>query len=154
MGNNNSTVLFVIAMVLLAALAVGVQFFRTRRSPLGRVLRIFSNVKYDEKFCQDFNYSRSIGKFRTGAWEKTKEKVGFLPEDLRAELGRLFGIIADVNDRIEAAIHLKSNGYLAGIDVSKLQDPLAACREQLQKWISANMHNPEYLPKRRSLFRW
>jgi hypothetical protein len=152
--NINSTLLIIIAMVLLLALSMAIQFFRTRKAPMGRVIGIFNNVKYNEKLSQNFRYSRSVGRFKTGAWDKYRDAIGFLPEELRAELSKVFEKIAEINGRIDAARKFKSDSYMAAVEADALIAPLASCREQLQKWIYANVNNPEYLPKRRSLFRW
>lgn len=150
----NPTLLFILAIVVLLAVAVGMQWFRTRRSPLGRVLGIFANIRHAEKLCREFSYSRSVRKFRVSGWEKNKGKVLFLPEELRVDLAKLFGTLADINIKIDTAMKFKSDAYLVTVDVKKLEEPLASCKEQLKAWVQANMHNPEYLPKRVSLFRW
>jgi hypothetical protein len=150
----SGTWLFVLALVLLLAAAVGAQFLRTRRSPLGRVLNIFASIRYAERLCREFSYSQSVKKFRVSGWEKNKEKVRFLPEELRGNLARLFGMLADINIKIDTAMKFKSDAYLVTIDVKKLEEPVTTCKEQLRAWLQANMHNPEYLPKRVSLFRW
>ena len=150
----NTTLLLVLAIVLLIAASVFAQFYRTRRSPLGRVLYIFSNIRNAEKLCREFSYKRSVKKFQVAGWKKNKDKVPFLPEELRAELARLFGMMEDINLKIDTAIKFKSNAYLVTIDVKNLEEPLAASEQRLKEWVQANMHNPEYLPRRRSLFRW
>jgi hypothetical protein len=150
----NSTLLFILALVALLAVAIGSQLFRTRRSPLGKVLGIFASIRYAEKLCREFSYSQSVKKFRVKNWEKNKKKVLFLPEELRGELARLFGMLSDVNIKIDTALKFKSDAYLVTIDVKKLEEPLAACKGQLKNWVQANMNNPEYLPKRISIFRW
>jgi hypothetical protein len=150
----NGTLLFVLAIIVLLAAAIGMQLFRTRRSLLGKVLNIFANIRHAERLCREFSYSQSIKKFKVSGWEKNKDKVRFLPEELRGDLARLFGILADINIKIDTAMKFKSDAYLVTIDVKKLEEPLATCKEQLKTWLQANLHNPEYLPKRISLFRW
>jgi hypothetical protein len=145
---------FILAIVALLAASIGLQIFRTRRAPLGRVLQIFANVRYAEKLRQEFSDSRKVRKFRVNGWEKNKRKVLFLPEELRTELDGLFGDLADINIKIDTAMKFRSDAYLVTIDVNKLEQPLASCKEKLQKWVQANMRNPEYLPRRIGLFRW
>ena len=103
--------------------------------------------------CENFSYHYSIGRFKTGAWNKHGRKVEFLPGELLTELAGLFEQINDMNDRIDAARRQKSNSYMAAIEVDKLKPPLARCQEQLKEWVMENMNNPDYLPKKRSLFR-
>ena len=154
MSDTNSIVIFGVAMFLLLVLSLLIQAWRTRRSPMGKVVGIASSVRHNMKLCDNFSYDRSIGRFKTAAWDKHKGAVVFLPEGLRAELAGVFGEITEINERIDAARKYSSDSYMASIDVSKLKGPLASCREKLQAWVYENMNNPEYLPKRRSLFRW
>jgi hypothetical protein len=148
-----TNILIGIALLLTLALAIGLQMLRVRQSPLGRVVGILTNIKHNEKLYENFSFHRSIGRLKAGAWHKNKHKVGFLPRELMTALSEAFELVDEVNEKIDAAIKFKSDSYMAAIDISKLKTPLATCREQLQEWIYANMHNPEYLPKKRSLFR-
>ncbi len=145
-------ILIGVALFLMLGLAIGLQIVRMRRAPLGRVVGVLSNVKHNERLCENFSFHRSIGRLKAGAWHKHKNKVEFLPQGLMTALSELFEMVDEVNERIDAATKFKSDSYMAAIDISKLKTPLATCREQLQEWIYANMNNPEYLPKRRSLF--
>jgi len=150
----NSTLLLVLAIVFLLVASAFAQFYRTRRSPLGKVMHIFSDIRSAEKLCREFSYKSRAKKFRVASWYKNKDKVLFLPGDLRAELARLFGMMEDVNIKIDTAVKFKSNAYLVTIDVKNFEEPLAASRLKLRDWLQENLHNPEYLPRRKSLFRW
>ena len=150
----SSTLIFILAILLLLVVAIGTQLIRARRSPLGRVLNIFTNIRYAEKLIREFSYNQGVHKFRVSGWEKNKDRVRFLPEDLRNDLAKLFGMLSDLNIRIEKAMKFKSDAYLVAVDVKQLEEPMASCKEQLKTWVQANMHNPEYLPKRISIFRW
>lgn len=134
-------------------LSIGLQLLRTRRSPLGRVIGILSNVRHNENLVENFSFHREIGRMKASAWQKNKERVEFLPQELRTTLSQLFELVEEVNESIDAARKYKSDSYMAAIDISKLKAPLDESKEQLMEWIQENMHNPEYLPKRRSLFR-
>ena len=101
----------------------------------------------------NFSYSRNIGRLRTGSWEKYREKMTYLPSELHKELTRLFDIVADINMRIDEARRHQSDSYMAAIEIDKLKQPIETCRAQLEEWIMTNMNNPDYLPKKRSLFR-
>jgi hypothetical protein len=150
----SSTLLFVLALVVLLVVALGAQLLRTRMSAMGKVLQIFANIRYAEKVCREFSYSQSVKRFHVSGWEKNKDKVRFLPEGLRGEMTKLFGMLSDVNVKIDTAMKFKSDAYLVTIDVKKLEEPLASCREQLKVWVQENLRNPEYQPKRISIFRW
>ncbi len=151
MGN---TLLFALVIVGILAASVFLQYFRTRRAPLGRVLQIFHNIRFAEKLCREFGYTRKVKKFRVAGWEKNKEKVLFLPEKLHRDLANLFGILMDMNVKIDTALKYKSDAYLVSVDVNSLEEPLADCKQQLRTWIQDNIHNPDYQPKRISFLRW
>jgi hypothetical protein len=153
LGGVGSTVIIIVVLVVGLVLTLGLQFWRMSRSPMGKVLRITNNIKFNEKLNRDFGYN-SVKKFKTGAWMKNKEALDFLPEELLVELDKLFYQLAEINDRIDSAIKFKSNSYLASIDADQLTEPLIECRDQLQAWITENIHNPEYLPKKYGIFRF
>lgn len=153
MDSAASYILFGLALFLILGLSIGLQILRTRRAPLGKVVGILSSVKYNARLCENFSYHHSIGRLKSDAWEKNREKVGFLPQELLNNLSEVFDIVAEINVNIDAAMRFKTDSYMAAIDVSKLKEPLATCEEQLKEWLYANMNNPDYLPKKRSLFR-
>ena len=153
MSDLTTNILIGVALILMLGLSVVLQILRTRQAPLGRVVGILSNVIKNEKFVENFSFHRSMGKLKAGAWKKNKDKINFLPQDMRTALSKLFEMVEEVNERIDAAIRYKSDSYMAGIDISRLREPLAGSKEQLQEWVQVNMNNPEYLPKKRSLFR-
>ncbi|MCK4273865.1 MAG: hypothetical protein KAW90_03150 [Dehalococcoidales bacterium] len=153
MGDLGSTILIGVAMVLLLGLSVVLQGFRTKRSPMGKVVGIASDVRHNEKLCNNISENRSIGRFKTAAWDKNKESVDFLPVELRTELSDVFESITELNVTIDTSRRLGSTGYVSASDVEKLKAPLVSCKEKLQEWVYANMNNPEYLPKKRSIFR-
>ena len=148
-----TNLLFGVAMFLLLGLSIGLQIFRTRRAPLGRVVALLKAIKHNQKLVEDFSYSRDIAKFKTGSWERYREKLVFLPQELRKEMTRLCDIVIDINTRIDEARRHQSDSYMAAIEVDKLKAPMDNCRMQLEEWIMANMNNPDYLPKKRSLFK-
>jgi hypothetical protein len=153
LGNLTTNILIGVALFLMLGLSIGLQILRTQRAPLGRAIGILANINRNERYVENFSFHRSIGKLKAGAWKKNKDKIDFLPQELRTTLSKLFEMVEEANERIEAAMKYKSDSYMAGIDISKLKEPLARSKEQLQEWIQANMRNPEYLPKKRSLFR-
>ncbi len=153
MSDTVSTMLIGVAMVLLLGVSLVIQMWRTRRSLMGKVVGITSNVRYNEKLCENYREDRSIGRFKTSAWDKYNGAVDFLPEELRNELSKVFEIISELNISIDTARKHGSEGYVSTVDVEKLKAPLASCGKQLQEWAYANMNNPDYLPRKYSVFR-
>jgi hypothetical protein len=131
-----------------------VKIRRSMKAPLGRVALILAAINSNEKLVDNFGFHRGTGRMKTGPWKKNKDKVDFLPQELRMMLEHTFEMSEEINDRIDAARKFKSDSYMAGIDVSKLREPLAESKLQLQEWLQENMQNPEYQPKkRRGIFR-
>ena len=153
MSDLSTSIVIGVVMILLLGLAIGIQVFRTRRAPLGKVVSILSSIKYNKRLCDNFSYHHTIGRLKAEAWEKNREKVVFLPGELMDELSELFEMVAEANAMIDAAGKFKMDSYMAAVDVDKLKGPLASCGEQLREWVYENMNNPEYLPKKRRLFR-
>ncbi len=138
-------VIFLVANVLL-------RNRKAEKTPLGKVVGIFSEVNKNQKLTESFSFHRQAGKFKTSSWKRNKDKVDFLPSELMQTLSKAFDMSEDVNERINAARKYGSDSYMAGIDVDKLKEPLAKSEQGLKQWLKENMQNPEYTPKRRGLF--
>jgi hypothetical protein len=147
-----TTIVIGVALVGVLILSFVVQGWRTRRAPIGKVVGIASHVRYNEKICEGYSENSPVGRFKTSAWNKHRESVDFLPEELWDELANVFETIEELNVTIDTARKLGSPGYVAASDIERLKAPLASCKEQIQDWVYANMNNPEYLPKKRSIF--
>jgi hypothetical protein len=149
-----ATVLYFVLVAVFIALAIYMRRKRSTGNPLMDVARIYVDIKRDDKLVNNFDISGAkLVKFKTGAWKKNQDKVGFLPEELRKELSLIFTQLEGVNTKIEDAKKYKSTSYLVDINVSNLVAPIASSRAQLNAWFKENMYNPAYQPKRRSLFR-
>ncbi len=153
MEDTGSIVILGVMLFVMLGFAMGIQWFRTRRSPIGKVIMIASDLRHNVKLCENADNNQGTGRFRTGGWEKHREAVDFLPEELRDELSRLNDMLAEINGTIDAARMHGSVNYMATINISKVREPLTSCQEQVQAWVYENMNNPEYRPKKRSLFR-
>jgi hypothetical protein len=153
LSDSVSTILVVVLIVMVLALGVFLQGWRTRRSPFGRVVGIAKDVRHNEKLCENHDQVHVVGRFRTGAWDKYSESVDFLPQELKNDLADLFRSISGLNETINTAGRLGSSSYISSSDVEKLKAPLTSCRDKLQEWVHANINNPEYLPRKWGLFR-
>ena len=152
MGETGINIIVGVVILLLLVFNVFFRKGRAEKTPLGRVVSIFSDLSKNEKLVENFSFHRTVKKLRTGSWKRNGNKVEFLPQDLRMMLAQTFEMSEEVNERIEAARKFKSDSYMAGIDVSKLKEPLARSKQRLQYWLQENIQNPEYMPKRRGLF--
>lgn len=138
-----------ILLVLSLAYNIYTRIRRQMRSPLGRVISIHGNIKKNEKLVDNIAFHSGMERLKTAAWTQNKDEMGFLPEGLRTMLSQTFQMCDEVNVKIDDARRLKSNSYMAGVDVSRLKEPLARSRKGIKDWVLENMHNPEYSPKRR-----
>ncbi len=145
-------VILVIVIVLFLGLNIFLKGRRARGTPLGRVATILGEVNHNAKLVENFSFHYRIGKMQTRNWQRNKDKVDFLPRDLWVALSKVFEMSEEFNERIGAARRVKSDSYMAGIDVSKLKAPLAKCKQELTLWLQENMQNPDYVQKRRGLF--
>ena len=153
MSDTVSTLFIGVVLVLLFGVSIVVQMWRTRRSPMGKVVGITSNIRYNEKLCESYRENYSFGRFKTSAWDKHQGAVDFLPEELRKELSAVFSLITELNVSLDTARKHGSEGYVSTGDVEKLKAPLASCGKQLQEWAYANINNPDYLPRKYGVFR-
>ena len=148
---NETLQYMILGLVLLVALGLNI-YIRMRRqfkSPLGKAALIAMDMNRSYRSIELLGQTRGVPKLKTGNWRKNKDKVDFLPHEIRMELGQVFEMLEEANNSLAAARQFKSDSYVAGIDVSKLKEPLEEARANLQAWIQENMHNPEYQPKKR-----
>lgn len=153
MNDSNSLIILGVAMVLMLVLNMAIQAFRTRRSPMGRVIGIASDLRYNRKLCERISEGGDIARFKTAGWDRNSEKVDFLPGELRADLTKLFEATSEVNGTIDASRMHGSKSYMGSMDADKLLEKIVPCQEKIQEWVYENMNNPEYLPKKRGFMR-
>ncbi len=154
MGQTTTTIIFILIIFGMLGLTVFLQTWRMSRSPLGKVLGIFKDVKFNEKLNENFNAGGNAGRFRTAAWNKHKKSVGFLPEEMLLDMDKLFGEIGEINARVDEAAKLGSRGYAGNYDTGKMRTNLVDMREKLREWLQSNMYNRDYHPKKLGFFRW
>ena len=152
-GESGINVIFIIVLVVLMIANFYFRKRKTESTPMGRVVGIFSDLNQNEKLTEDFGFQGAATKFKTGSWKNNRDKIDFVPQELRTMLATVFDMAEEFNERIDAAKKFGSGSYLQGIDITKLKAPLAKSKKGLQEWLEENMNNPEYAaPKRRGLF--
>jgi hypothetical protein len=152
--NDTSTLIIIgVAMVLMLVLSMGIQAFRTRRAPIGRVVGIASDLRYNRKLCERISAGGDAARFRTGNWERNSQKVDFLPLELREELAKLFEAIGEINSTMDASLMHGSKSYLGSMNIDKVLEMITPSQEKIQEWVMANMNNPAYLPKKHGFLR-
>jgi hypothetical protein len=153
LNDTNSIIILGVALFLMLILSMAIQAWRTRRSPMGRVVGIAADLRYNRKLCEKISGGGGVALFKTGNWDKHRERIEFIPGELRDELAKLFETIGEVNSTIDASQTHGSSSYMGSIDIDKLLEMITPLQEQIKNWVYENMNNPEYLPKKRGLLR-
>lgn len=117
--------------------------FMKRRKTEGSNTEIASSLLIDIlenlRIAESFGYHKKPKKFRVGSWQRNSSKVVFLGSKLQGDMAKVFDLAESFNQQIDRARKEKSDIYLSGIDVRRLEDPLAKGRDGLQEWLKANM---------------
>jgi hypothetical protein len=100
----------------------------------GLINEIEQNQKLMEAYLLQWQYK----KFKTGHWQRHKNKLDYVDPGLRSTLASTYEIAEGFNKEIELAKQQKSTSYLAGIRVDRLREPLAKSRQGLEEWYALN----------------
>lgn len=137
-GEGNQWMLIIPLIIII----VYTLFFRRRKAE-GTQMEIASSLFFDIsenlRIAEGFGFQKRPKKFRTGSWQRNSEKVGFLETSLLSDLDEVFTLAENFNQEIDAAKKQKSNIYLSGVDVHKIEGPLIKSKEGLQQWMKTNM---------------
>lgn len=146
----NPTIAYIIIAVIVVLLAASftVQTIRTNRMPLGKVLKLYREVKFNEKTARHFGYKGRQNRFRTELWLLLKNDLGFLPEEILNLLTRTYDDIFKINDTLDASGEAMQESFFNTVNVDPLQQPLNEAVQRLDMWIKRNLNNPEYAPKK------
>jgi hypothetical protein len=153
LNDTNSVIILGVALFLMLILSMVIQAWRTRRAPMGRVLGIASDLRYNRKLCEKISGGGPVARFKTANWDKHNQRIDFIPEELRDELAKLFESIEEINSTIDASRTHGSRSYMGSISIDRMLEMILPLQEQIQNWVYENMNNPEYLPKKRGLLR-
>jgi hypothetical protein len=87
-GLSSTASTLIIVGILLGIMAVVfiVQWRKTKRTPMGRVLSIQGNIRWNTRICKRFEKKGVIKKLKAEDWEEQRSNIGFLPEELYKEL--------------------------------------------------------------------
>ena len=105
---------------------------------LGVVKGLIAEIDKNQKLMEAFLLQWQYKKFKTGHWQRNKDKLDYIDQGLRAKLASTYEIAEGFNKEIETAKQQKSTSYLAGIRVDKLREPLAESRQGLEEWYALN----------------
>ena len=105
---------------------------------LGVVKSLLAEIDHNQKLLEAFLLQWQYKKFKTGHWQRNKDKLDYIDQGLRTTLTGTYGIVEDFNKEIETAKKQKSSSYLAGIKMDRLREPLAKSRQGLEERYALN----------------
>ena len=107
---------------------------------------LLSEIDYNQKLMEAFLFKWQAKKFKTGTWKRNRDKMDYIDQSLRNTLAGAYEIAEEFNSEIDAAKKHKSPGYLAGIQLDRLKEPLARSKQVLEEWLELNKRAKE-MPK-------
>ena len=117
--------------------------FMRRRKTEGTDTEVASSLLMDIhenlKVVESFDYQKRPRKFKIGSWQRNSSKLGFLEPELLSNLTEAFNLAENFNRQIDMAQKQKSDIYLSGLDVHKVERPFTKSRDGLQEWLKAHM---------------
>lgn len=130
-------------------------FFKRRRggkTHLEMVASLLSEINHNLEITDTFSSNWQIKKkLKTDNWNRNKDKIDFLDQELQNNLSNAFSLAEDFNQRIADAKRYKSTSYLAGIQADRLIEPFAKSKDRLDEWLQAN-YQAELSQRGRGLF--
>ncbi len=132
------------ALVLVLSVVVVVILFSflrgrggVRRQPEVVQFLLF-DVKMNQALVDAFYDRKKIRSFERTNWEINKSKISFLSESLKDTLRVTFALVEELNEEIKVvqkAVKKDTTRDRREVDVTKLTEPLAKCREGLEGWL-------------------
>lgn len=143
-----------ILLLLVAFFVVAVVFNKRRNNaaPMVVAVNLYRDIEKNQKLINAFSYQAKARTFKVKNWQKNRNRMDFLSEELRSDINAGFTLVEDFNRQIDAARKAGSVSYPVGVQVDKLKEPFTRAREGLVKWIQDNWGNRAYLPKRIGFF--
>jgi hypothetical protein len=135
---------FLIVIISLLVVLVLFSFLRGRGSVRRHpeiIQLILSDVKMNQALVAAFYLREKPKQFERNNWELYKNHVGFLGEALMETLIMTFGMVEDLNQEIKLVKKNKISHH--SINVTKLNEPLAASRKGLEDWMMENLGTTE-----------
>lgn len=100
------------------------------------------DVKMNQSLSVTFYDREKLRGFERTNWEINKSRISFLGESLQDTLRSTFAMVEDIDQEIKAVKKDKTRDRRE-IDVSKLAEPLARCREGLEGWLMETIGTTE-----------
>ncbi len=111
---------------------------REQQRRVSMVKSLLSETKYNSKLVDSFSFRLQMKNFKTTTWKRNKDKIDYIDQSLYSTLTDTYEIADGFNREIDAAKKHKSTSYIAGIDTSRLIEPLAKSKQGLEEWLELN----------------
>ena len=149
MADNWTSIALLVLLVIMVVANVFLKGRKMEKSPTGKMMVIYMELNSNKNILESLGASRHYKKFKTGAWERNRSKLDFLPYELQTSMAHAFDMAEDYNQRLAAAGKFGSQSYMAGIDVEKMRKPFEQTVQGIYAWIQENMDDPELAPKKK-----
>ena len=138
LGALRKNVTVILPLILLIIFKI---FFRKRRAEKTVpeiVSSLLAEINQNQQLMEAFLVKWQAKKFKTGSWQRNKNRLAFLEQSAQTALADAFDMAEDFNRQIASAKKHKSASYLANINVDKLKEPLTRSRQGLEEWHQPN----------------
>jgi hypothetical protein len=118
---------------------------------LESAIRLMSNINDNLKIMRMHMADRtSTKKFKTLDWSVFESKAGFLDQPTVDALKSSYYTMNELNTKIDDARRTKNTALLQELPVDKLNEPLTAAQQGVQKWLRDNIQTE--MSSRRGIF--
>jgi len=142
-GEIGKVVGYVIPVIILLVVNVLFRKQQEQKRRLSVVRSLLSEIEYNQKHMEALSLKWQIKKFKTGHWQRNKDKMDYIDQSLHVTLTGTYEIAEEFNRDIEAAKKYKSTSYLASIQVDRLKEPLSKSKQGLEEWLQLNKGRKE-----------
>jgi hypothetical protein len=151
-GDIGRNLIILVPIILLLIFNV---FFKRRKGEKTQpeiVFSLLSEIALNQQIVETFLQGQPVKKFKTGSWQRNKNKLDFLEQELQVAVAKVFSMAEEFNREIDSAKKFKSSSYLIGIPADKLKELLAHSRQWLEEWLQSHSGQTQATPGRRGLF--
>lgn len=138
-GGEGSQLTIMLPLLVFIIFAIFMRKRKTEGSDTEVASSLLIDISENLKLVGSFEYQKKPKTFRAGSWQRNSTKLGFLEPELLADLTNAFSMVESVNEQITKAKKEKSDIYLSGVDVHKLEGPLTKSRDGLQEWLKTRI---------------
>ena len=134
---------------------VGILFYlywRLRPGSVSKRLRpeavyyILLDIRLNRALAEVLHKLEKPKQFEMTGWSINKNRIGFLPKEIKDDLSATFTLAADFNKKIQTFRKAKDRDY-EKLDLSNLKELFDKRRDELEDWLEKNTGSREWKPK-------